>query len=374
MILLKGYKPIAFESDTTLIVSKKNKVFRYDIEIQKMHYLASFPWSLKQKILSMNRIAYRITRGGIRNGMVFEQSLYCAYSGIIWRLPLDGSSGKAPEAVFRFKNGNSPLTFTLVDNDLSFATGFAPGIYFGEYFSNPDKKKVDIYRIDKLGTLENVYTFTAGQINHIHNIVFDTLRRCAWVMTGDFESGAGIWQASAGFGRVACIAGGEQHFRSCVAFSVKEGLLYATDSQFEQNHIRLLTVDEPSVRSLSLFPINGPCIYGTDLCGNYIFTTATEPDVGANVTAKDLITRKSGQGVVKNRSFIYLVTQQFKIYEVLSNGKDIWPYYLAQFGNILTPPGKNPSAYLVTYSVANRINDQSTEIRHWEEVKKMAQL
>lgn len=374
MIVLKGYKPIAFESDTTLLVSKKNKVFRYHISKQQMHYLATLPWTIKQKIFSINRIAYRITRGGIRNGMVFEQSLYCAYGGIIWRIPLHGADGKAPDAVFRFRNGNSPLTFTLVDDELSLATGFTPGIYFGEYFSNPDKKKVDIYRIDKLGTVENVYTFTAGQINHIHNIVLDTLRRCAWVLTGDFENGAGIWRASDNFSSVACIAGGEQHFRSCVAFAIKEGLLYATDSQFEQNNIRLLTVDEPCVRSVSLFPVNGPCIYGTDLCGNFIFTTATEPAVGANVTVKDIISRKSGPGIVKNRSFVYLVTPQLKLYEVLSKGKDIWPYYLAQFGNILVPSGKNPSVYLVTYSVANRSNDQSTEIRNWEEVKKQAEL
>lgn len=371
MILLKRYKPIAFESDTTLLVSKKNKVFRYHIEKQQMHYLATLPWTVKQKIFSINRIAYRITRGGIRNGMVFEQSLYCAYDGIIWRIPLHGADGKAPDVVFRFLNGNSPLTFTLVDEKLSHATGFTPGIYFGEYFSNPDKKKVDIYRIDKLGTVENVYTFTAGQINHIHNIVLDTLRRCAWVLTGDFENGAGIWRVSGNFSSVTCIAGGEQHFRSCVAFAVKEGLLYATDSQFEQNTIRLLTVDEQTVRSVPLFQVNGPCIYGTNLCGNFIFTTATEPAVGANITIKDIISRNRGPGTIKNSSFLYLVTRELKFYEVMSNQKDIWPYYLAQFGNIILPSGENFSKYLVSYSIANKRNDQSTEIRNFREVKNL---
>jgi hypothetical protein len=371
MIVLKRYKPIAFESDTTLLVSKKNKVFRYHIAKQQMHYLATLPWTIKQKIFSINRIAYRITRGGIRNGIVFEQSLYCAYGGIIWRIPLHGADGKAPDAVFRFRNGNSPLTFTLVDDELSHATGFTPGIYFGEYFSNPDKKKVDIYRIDKLGTVENVYTFTAGQINHIHNIVFDTLRRCAWVLTGDFENGAGIWRASGDFSRVTCIAGGEQHFRSCVAFAVKEGLLYATDSQFEQNNIRLLTVDEPSVRSVPLFQINGPCIFGTNLCGNFVFTTATEPAVGANIIIKDIMSRKRGPGIIKNSSFVYLVTGDLKFYEVMNNQKDIWPYYLAQFGNIILPLGENFSKYFVSYSIANKRNDQSTEIRNFREVKNL---
>lgn len=371
MIVLKGYKPIAFESETTLLVSKKNKVFRYHIAKQQMHYLATLPQTIKQKIFSINRIAYRITRGGIRNGMVFEQSLYCAYGGIIWRIPLNGADGKAPDAVFRFRNGNCPLTFTLVHDQLSQATGFTPGIYFGEYFSNPDKKKIDIYRIDKLGTVENVYTFEAGQVNHIHNIVLDTLRRCAWVLTGDFENGAGIWRASGNFNSVTCIARGEQHFRSCVAFAVKEGLLYATDSQFEKNSIRLLTVDEPIVQSVPLFKVNGPCIYGTVLCGNFVFTTATEPAVGANITIKDIISRKRGPGIIKNSSFLYLVTEELKFYELFSNQKDIWPYYLAQFGNIILPLGENFSKYLVSYSIANKRNDQSTEIRNLQEVKNL---
>ena len=371
MILLKGYKPIAYETDTTLLVSKKNEVFRYNTENQKLQYLISLPLSLKQKIFSINRIFDRITRGGIRNGIVFNNSLYCTYGGMIWKILLQGTQGKVAESVFRFRNGNSALTFTLVDDSLSIEAGFAPGIYFGEYFSNPNKEKVDIYRIDKLGTVEVIYTFLAGQINHIHNIVFDPLRNCAWVLTGDFGNSAAIWRASDDFCSVTCAVGGEQQYRSCVAFVVKEGLLYVTDSQFEQNSIRLLTIDGQSVRSISLFPVNGPCIYGTELCGNFIFTTATEPDVGANITFKDIISRKRGPGIIKNLSFVYLVTAELKFYEVLSNQKDIWPYYLAQFGNIILPGGKNLSKHLVTYSIANKRNDQSTEIRHWQEVKKL---
>jgi hypothetical protein len=222
--------------------------------------------------------------------------------------------------------------------------------------------------------VKKVYTFAAGQINHIHNIVFDKFRNCAWVLTGDFESGAGIWQAFDDFRRIKCIANGQQRYRACVAFVVKEGLLYATDSQFEQNYIRLIEIGESTLKFVSLFPTNGPCIYGTELMGNFIFTTATEPEVGSNVTIKDILSRKNGPGVVINASFVYLVTPKFKIYELFRNIKDFWPYYLAQFGNILVPSGKNPSNYLVTYSVANRKNDQCTEIRHWQEVTKLAEL
>ena len=371
MILLKGFKPITFESDLILLVSKKNKIFRYNIKEQRIKYLASLPWSFKQKVFSINRIAYRITRGGIKNGIVFGQSLYCAFSGIIWRIPLCDKANNAPHEVYRFRNGQSPLTFTLVDDSKSLLTSFSVGVYFGEYFSNPNKKEVNIYRINKLGAIENIFTFKTGLINHVHSIVFDTFRSCAWVLTGDFEKGAGIWQVFDNFNKVCCIVCGEQKFRSCVAFAMKEGLLYATDSQFESNNIRLLKIADSSIKSIPLFSINGPSIYGTKLGKNFVFTTATEPKVGVNVSFKDIICRDRAPGIVVNSSFVYLVTPKLELYQLFSKRKDYWPYYLAQFGNILVPSGENTSEYLVTYSVANRKNDQSTEIRHLGEIKKM---
>jgi hypothetical protein len=191
------------------------------------------------------------------------------------------------------------------------------------------------------------------------------------VLTGDFEKSAGIWQVFDDFRRVSCVVGGEQKFRSCVAFALEEGLLYATDSQFETNNIRLLKVDEPSVKSIPLFSINGPSIYGTNIRDNFVFTTATEPEVGLKVSMKDIVSRELAPGIVANSSFVYLVTPKLDIFQLFSKGKDYWPYYLAQFGNILVPSGNNPSEYLVTYSVANKKNDQSTEIRHLGEIKKI---
>lgn len=371
MILLKGFKPLAFENDVTLLVCKKNRILRYHILKKTMQHVASLPCSIKQKIFSSNSFFNRIFRGGIRNGIVFDKNLFCTYRGIIWRIPLCGEQAGTVTKVFRFPNGRSSLNITTFETTLSDKASFTPGIYFGEYFSNPDKKKVSIYRIDKFAEVKNVYSFPAEQINHIHNIIFDPFRNCAWVLTGDFENSAGIWQATNDFMEMQCVAYGKQNFRSCVAFPVKEGLLYATDSQFEQNYIMMLDLQGQSPRIVSLFQINGPCIYGTNLCGNFIFTTATEPDVNAHITVRDLMSRKSGPGVVVNSSFVYLLTPSLQIFELFDNPKDKWPYYLAQFGNIQVPSGKNLSEYLVTYSVANRNNDLSTEIRHWDEVKNL---
>ena len=371
MILLKGYKPLVFENDATLIISKKNKIFRYDIRQNKKEFIAKLPHSFKKQILSLNKLIYRITRGGIRNAALLDKFLYCTYEGRIWRIDLGTPPVYSVKPVFLFFKGNSSLNFTVVDDLFSQETGFQKGVYFGEYFSNPEMEKVSIYQIDIAGVVKSIFTFLPGTINHIHNIVLDKHRKCAWILTGDFGRGAGIWKAEDNFQKVKCIVEGDQKFRSCVAFPVNSGLLYATDSQFEQNEIRLLTVDDDQPRSVLLYQINGPSIYGTDLHGNFVFTTATEPSSGTRVTWKELISTKPGPGIINNRSDVYLLTPSLQMYTLFSNIKDKWPYYLAQFGNILLPSGENVSSYLVTYSVSNKTNDLSTEIRTWQEVNEL---
>jgi hypothetical protein len=371
MILLKGYKPLVFENDSTLIISRKNKIFRYDILQNKKEFITELPHSFKKQMLYLNKLIYRITRGGIRNAALLDQVLYCTYEGKVWRIDLGDLPGKSVKPVFPFSQGTSSLNFTVVNDLFSQETGFQKGVYFGEYFSNPKMGNVTIYKIDIAGVVKSVFTFSQGTINHIHNIVLDKYRKCAWILTGDFENAASIWKAEDNFQKVSCIVKGNQKFRSCVAFPIKNGLLYATDSQFEQNEIRLLTVDDDQPHSSILFEINGPSIYGTTLHGNFIFTTATEPSSGIRVTWKELISRKPGPGIINNRSEVYLLTPSLKLYTLFSNEKDKWPYYLAQFGNILFPSGENLSSYLVTYSISNKINDLSTEIWAWKEVNEL---
>jgi len=59
-------------------------------------------------------------------------------------------------------------------------------VFWGEYFDNPDRKEVHIYGSDDNGaTWQAAYTFPAGAVRHVHNIVYDQWADCLWVLTGD---------------------------------------------------------------------------------------------------------------------------------------------------------------------------------------------
>ena len=61
-------------------------------------------------------------------------------------------------------------------------------IYFGEYFQNVDNLPIHIYKLNvEDGSLEKVYTFSQGEINHIHGLFFDKYTNRIWAVTGDAE-------------------------------------------------------------------------------------------------------------------------------------------------------------------------------------------
>jgi len=124
--------------------------------------------------------------------------------------------------------------------------GFDELICYGEYFGDCDKDEISI--IGKIivnnGNWEILYTFPSKTIGHIHSIIPDNIRNVVWIFTGDFKNSIGIWMAKNNFKNVNSIFRGNQKYRACVGFSIKEGLLYATDSPFEKNYIKMLTQNQ----------------------------------------------------------------------------------------------------------------------------------
>lgn len=258
-----------------------------------------------------------------------------------------------------FAKGKGPLAMSVVSG----IKGFNDGIYFGEYINNPDKQKIDVFYSSGSGAWDKVYTFAAGLINHIHAIVPDPFRNCVWILTGDFEHAPGLWRADNMFKDVVPVVAGSQQYRSCVAFATEEGLLYATDTQFESNHIRLLKQLNGKWESEPLARINGSCIYGCAVGDQFVFATSTEPVAIKHNKLLDLLQNKPGPGIEFNESHIIAGNMRKGFRIISKNKKDILPYKLFQFGAIMFPSGKNPSNKLFSYSVANTQNDLSTEVR-----------
>jgi hypothetical protein len=360
MIVLKNYFALTFRDKSTVFVSKLNKLYTIDVNGLKLEEVFRFESGLLTFLSSFSSLLRRLFRKDIRLAInldednlliVKDKKLYC----------LD-TKKKVIKSRLPLPSGSRPLNVTKIESLL----GFSDGVYFGEYFSNPHKLGVRIFKYSIKNTLELVYEFPLGTMNHIHNIVVDKYRNCLWLLAGDIDDGAAIYQIKDNFKSIVRVVYGHQHFRSCVLFPLKEGLLYATDSQYEPNSIRLLKeTDKDLWVSEHIFNINGPCVFGTKIDDNYLFSTSVEGLNNGNML-KQFIRNKRGPGIDKNQSEIISGNLKSGFKSIYTNGKDIFPFVLFQFGNILFPNGDNESEKLIFTNIALKENDFSTIIMNYE--------
>ncbi|MCF8448169.1 MAG: hypothetical protein K9H61_14355 [Bacteroidia bacterium] len=353
--IVKRRKPIAVLNDEELFLSYANKIFLYSIKTQEEQLLVSLPIRKKDKFLSKFKYTTRLFRIGIQNGIIGFDHLFVSYNNSLYSIHLKDYSIKKE---YNFEKGRNPLHYCLINE----FPGFTNGIYFGEYYGNPLKNIVRIYRRDTTGKIESVFTFAKGEINHIHNIVIDRYRSCVWILAGDFDNSASIWKTSDDFKSAQLVVRGSQQFRSCMAFPTPQGLLYATDTQFEKNYLRLLVHQNNEWNSQEILSINGSVIYGCSVNENFVFSTSTEPSIHKKNKLINALVREKGVGIVLNESHVLYgnLTKGFKI--LFTKKKDWLPYRLFQFGTIFFPSGPNSSNLLFSYSIANKTNDLDLEI------------
>lgn len=353
-MVLKGYQVVSIKDTHSCFISKYNILYEYNLETELITEIFKFPINFTTLISKANKILRRLLRTDIRYGVKIDQEhLLLAYNNKLHKL--DYVNGKVVCSL-QLPRGSRPLNITIIES----LEGFRNGIYFGEYFDNPFMDSVNVFRYEN-NQLETVHSFGSGLINHIHNLVPDFYRNCIWILAGDFDGAAAIFKATDDFRVVEKIVSGKQIYRSCVAFPLKNGLLYATDTQFETNSIRLLNYEQKCWKSKFISELNGSCIFGTSLKGKYYFSTAVEAINSGNIIAKYL-RNKRGPGIKLNQSEIICVDSELECNKIYTNKKDWLPFILFQFGNIIFPSGINDSDYLVYTPIALKMNDFSTEI------------
>jgi len=329
-----SFYPITIINDIEIFGYRKGRLCIYNNQNESTEYFCKLNISFFDFLFFRINILSRIFRLVNATGVKSNNNIIFALKGNVWNFDL---VSKKLTHVVKLTHGSRPLKFILVSEN----SNFKSGIYFGEYFDNPDMGVVHIYRltIDKL-VLETVYSFTSGEINHIHSLVEDKPNDCIWILTGDFENAAGIYMARNNFSTVELILGGQQDFRSCVACPVADGLLYATDTPFTQNTVRLLNKKNEEWFSTLLFEINGSVIYGYEN-EKYLFISTT---VESNGIYRNLIeavfSRKKGDGIKDYFSYVYIIDRQTFEYQIIYKvKKDIFPFVLFQFGSIVFPSG-----------------------------------
>lgn len=212
-------------------------------------------------------------------------------------------------------------------------TGLGPGHYFGEYFGNPQKEEASIwFRSDGDATWRKVFTFAAGEVNHIHSVLHDPYRDCMWILTGDLGDAAAIWQADTSWRRVTCLGSGQQMLRAAWLHIRPDCLYYATDTQLEQNFLMRVTFDGDVAAFTALSPLPGSSIYGVASGDSFFFSTAVEPGGHGKSKIGTLFSRRRGPGIRDDCAYVFELSATGNPTLVLGAPKDVWPLVLFQFG------------------------------------------
>lgn len=354
---VKNAIPLCYMNGDELLISIRNQLFIYDLNANTKRHILNLPASPIKKLLNYTKITSRVLRLGVRYAIpITANEVLLVFNHQFYEVNLATLEIKES---FKLQRGNRPLNIANI-KDLP---GFDDMLCFGEYFYNPQKQAIHVYkRINGNTDWEIAYTFAEGQIDHVHALVPDQFRNCVWILTGDLGCGAAIWKAETNFEKVTLIKGGEQIYRSCNAFPIAEGLIYATDSEFEINTIRLLKEDDKGWKSEQICEINGPAIYGCQVNDLIFFSTSVE---GNSVPKGKILMYFDWQpalGVKDNYSHIVAGNIKQGFSSVNRNEKDAYPFVLFQFGAVTFPTGVNLTNNLVSYNRSLKRNGFDMEI------------
>jgi len=352
---LKNSFPVCFLSHNEILFFHKGLFKTYDITNENTLNIIKLKLTLFENLLAHVPILSRIFRFGIRCGIKVSNDLVLFYKGSkIYELDL---KLKSISSGFSTKDSSRPLAFTQIEK----LKGFDDSVYFGGYLENPDRKPVSVFKRICTDHWDEVYRFPKGEIEHIHNIIPDPYKNLVYILTGDFNKSAGIWVTKNNFETVEPILSGDQIFRACTGVATLEGLLYATDSPFSKNSIRLLSYSNDKWDSMKICNINGPSIYGCQWNDDIVFSTSVESDGARYPTIwYKLFGFKRGSGIDENYCCIYKGNNEKGFKEIYRVKKDWFPFFLFQFGVLIFPSGLNCSSYLPIYHVATNRNNLTT--------------
>jgi hypothetical protein len=245
----------------------------------------------------------------------------------------------APSEYFRVTHkvlrGTRPLHITAV-----------PGgkIYWGEYFDNRNRSEVHLYGSSDRGQTWNVaYTFPAGAIRHVHNIVYDRWGDCLWILTGDEGAECRVLRASCDLRTVEPVLSGNQQARAVAAIPREDAIYLATDTPFEQNYVLRLERDGRVERAAELASSS---IFGCRVADRLFFTTMVEPSA-VNATQEVQLA-----GSADGSSWRVLARWR----------KDALPMRYFQYGNAILPDGENNTNFLALTTIAVKGSDLVTSL------------
>jgi len=300
-----------------------------------------------RNLTSRTALSYRLVRdgfhalaviGSVQDAQINDQTMVGAVPGaLVTRIP-DSDEFQITHQVRR---GTRPLHITAVPSG---------SIYWGEYFDNRERAEVHIYAsTDRGRTWQIAYTFSAGSIRHVHNIVYDRWGDCLWILTGDEGAECKVLRASCDLRSVEEVLAGNQQARAVASIPTQTGLYLSTDTPLEKNRVyRLDRRIDGAGNVEQVGDLASSSIYGCRVGEAMFFSTMIEPSIVNTGRQVHLTGSRDGTN--------WQVLARWK--------KDGWPMRYFQYGNVMLPNGENATRYLAATTIAVKPDDLVTTI--WE--------
>lgn len=156
-------------------------------------------------------------------------------------------------------------------------------IFFGQYDQNKTRRASKIYKIDEQNNLSVAYTFSPGQIRHVHAITLDVyIKNRIWITTGDNNGECMLMYTDDNFENIFNLGDKSQDYRIVNLGFSKENLFYGTDNLLSSNH--LYQQNRSDGRRTKVLSIKQTAWFlKQDRKGNVVLATTVEDGKGCQV-------------------------------------------------------------------------------------------
>ena len=225
-----------------------------------------------------------------------------------------------------FELTESHLTFPG-SRPLTISKDVYGNVYLGEYYSNPRRNPVNIYRSsdggkgwDKINEIR--------EIRHIHGIFYDNYSNLYWVTTGDSDDESGIWMTMNVADKFRKFIGGSQQTRAIHLLFSQNYIYFGSDTPNQPNYI--FRINRKTKHIDRLQKVDSSVFWGCKIGNNLFFSTAIETSKINNTKEACIWWSPDGE--------------RWKC--ITKYHKDVWHMKLFQYGQIYFPAGINETDYL----------------------------
>ncbi len=287
MRILKGFKAHFIYENCDALLSKNNVIYHYEFKADKVNKIISLKYDSPILNLFKFRLLKWLLRGDIHHIVSHSpEELVVFFDKKIFRI-----KNHIEKNVYNITTCRRPINLCIIKNE----------IIWGDYVMAKTPQPVNIFSSINFGmSWTKKYTFDKGKIRHIHNIQYDRYRKHYWILTGDKDEESGLW-ATEDFRTVTPFLLGSQKYRSTAVIIEKDGLIIPSDTEYEENYIRLFSFAKNDLTDV--LKVNGSCIAAKKINGNYFVSTMYEPNVSNKHKFAELWSSPNGKKWEKVLSF-----------------------------------------------------------------------